>query len=237
MVLVGVNYRLGALGWLSLGCEAAPGNLGLWDQRLALLWVRDNISLFGGDPGQVALLGESAGAMAALLHLVAPPSAGLFHRVIALSGTPTNPLLHLSRQPAVYARALAHRLGCAKDAQDESVVEFLQRVKLSEVMSQALMFKDWDCGSPLPWVPYVDAGLEEPFLPLPFREAVAAGKVAQVPVIMGCCRDEGLILSAPFHKNRRQLELLAREWEVWAPLLFFGREREVVGERDLEVAR
>ena len=235
--MVGVNYRLGLLGWLSLGCEAAPGNLGLWDQRLALLWVKDNISLFGGDPGRVTLLGESAGSMAAMLHLVAPPSAGLFHRVIALSGTPTNPLLHLSRQPAVYARALAHRLGCAKDAEDKTVVQFLQRAKLSKMMSHSLMFKDWDCGSPLPWVPYTDSGLEEPLLPLGFQEAVAAGKIAQVPIIMGCCRDEGLILSAPFHKNRSQLELLAREWEVWAPLLFFGRERELVGEKDRQLAR
>ena len=60
VVLVGVNYRLGPLGWLSLGCEEAPGNLGLWDQRLALLWVREHISAFGGDPSNVTLLGESA---------------------------------------------------------------------------------------------------------------------------------------------------------------------------------
>ena len=70
-VLVGVNYRLGPLGWLSLGCDESPGNLGLWDQQMALTWVQDNIATFGGDPERVTLLGESAGAMSAMLHMVA----------------------------------------------------------------------------------------------------------------------------------------------------------------------
>ena len=102
-VLVGVNYRLGPLGWLSLGCKEAPGNLGLWDQQLALRWVQDHISAFGGDPSSVTLMGESAGAMCAMLHMAAPSRANLFHQVVALSGTPSNPLLRKSRKPAAYA--------------------------------------------------------------------------------------------------------------------------------------
>ena len=73
---MGVNYRLGVLGFLSMETDSCPGNLGLWDQVMALTWVRDNIAQFGGDPGNVCLLGESAGAMSAMLHLVAPPSQG-----------------------------------------------------------------------------------------------------------------------------------------------------------------
>ena len=218
VVLVGVNYRLGPLGWLSLGCEEAPGNLGLWDQRLALLWVREHISAFGGDPSNVTLMGESAGAMAAMLHLAAPPSAGLFHRVVALSGTPSNPLLSQSRKPAVYAKALAARLGCDENADNQTILKFLQGVKATKILSNALMFMDWDFGNPLPWVPVDDSDLDEPFLPMDFHKAVKAGKVARVPVIMGCCRDEGLILSGPFHRDQKRLELLTR-WARCKPLV------------------
>ena len=198
-------------------------------------------------------MGESAGAMAAMLHLVAPPSAGLFHRVVALSGAPSNPLLSQSRKPAVYAKALATRLGCNENADNQTILQFLQGVKATKILSNALMFLDWDFGNPLPWVPVDDSDLNEPFLPLDFRKAVKAGKVARVPVMMGCCRDEGLILSGPFHRDQKRLELLTRwarwmqltscylspirEWECWAPLLFLGRERGEVSQEENQLAR
>jgi para-nitrobenzyl esterase len=82
VVVVSVNYRLGALGWLT-GAPGVPANLGLQDQVLALEWVRDNIARFGGDPGSVTVFGESAGA-GSVLHLMALGS-GLFHRAVAQS--------------------------------------------------------------------------------------------------------------------------------------------------------
>ncbi|MGW4771097.1 carboxylesterase/lipase family protein [Nocardia sp. NPDC004278] len=87
VVVVTVNYRLGALGFLdlsSLSSEFTP-NLGLHDQLAALEWVRDNIAAFGGDPGNVTLFGESSGAGCVTALLTSPPAVGLFHRAIAQS--------------------------------------------------------------------------------------------------------------------------------------------------------
>lgn len=78
VVVVTFNYRVGALGFLA-GVDGLAGNYGLRDQQLALQWVADNVQAFGGDPAQVMLFGESAGAMSVGLHLLSIPSSeGLF---------------------------------------------------------------------------------------------------------------------------------------------------------------
>ncbi|MEN8161810.1 MAG: carboxylesterase family protein, partial [Myxococcota bacterium] len=93
VVVVTINYRLGALGWLRHaalreGADAldASGNLGTLDQIQALRWVQNNVAAFGGDPGNVTIFGESAGGQNVLVLLTAPAAADLFHRAIAQSG-------------------------------------------------------------------------------------------------------------------------------------------------------
>ena len=80
-----IDFRLGPLGFFTLG-SSAPGNQGMLDQVLALKWIQNHISAFGGNPRNVTIMGESAGAMSAMLHLISPLSQGLFHKIIALSG-------------------------------------------------------------------------------------------------------------------------------------------------------
>lgn len=89
IVVVTVNYRLGALGFLSLtGCpDQGDGNFGLLDQIAALHWVHEHIAGFGGDPDQVTLAGQSAGALSTLAMMSTSDTTGLFHRVI-LHSTP-----------------------------------------------------------------------------------------------------------------------------------------------------
>ncbi len=82
-----IQYRIGALGYLTTEDAAAPGNYGLKDQQLALKWVHDNIAAFGGDPDKVTIVGHSFGASSAHGHLFSPGSRGLFRGVMSLSGT------------------------------------------------------------------------------------------------------------------------------------------------------
>ena len=83
-VYVTINYRLGAFGFANL--DAGRANFGLSDQRSAMRWVKQHIGAFGGDQTRVLIFGESAGAMSIGLHLLSPPSAGLFDAALMESG-------------------------------------------------------------------------------------------------------------------------------------------------------
>ncbi|XP_041468333.1 cholinesterase 1-like [Lytechinus variegatus] len=86
VIVVTFNYRLGMLGFLNTGDGEIPANLGMFDQREALIWVQENIAAFGGDPLRVTIFGESAGGASVNQHLVSPLSAGLFNGAILQSG-------------------------------------------------------------------------------------------------------------------------------------------------------
>lgn len=118
IVVVTINYRLGALGFLAHPALAAPGqdpgNYGLADQQAALRWVHDNIAAFGGDPDRVTIAGESAGAMSVCDHLVAPESTGLFRAAIMQSG-PCQAQTDLTNAERI-SRDYAAKAGCPKPA-------------------------------------------------------------------------------------------------------------------------
>ena len=87
VILVTINYRLHALGFLSFGNDVVSGNMGLRDQHLALQWVRYNIREFGGDPDRITIFGESAGAMSVQAQVLSPLNSGLLAGAIAQSGS------------------------------------------------------------------------------------------------------------------------------------------------------
>jgi carboxylesterase type B len=130
VVVVSLNYRVGALGFLA-GIAGLNGNYGLMDQQLAMHWVQDNVAAFGGDPQQVTLFGESAGAMSVGLHLLSiPSSAGLFRAGIQQSnplGLPYKSLTQAAASGAVFAKDV----GCAT-----SDLACLQAVPVDTVLTQ-----------------------------------------------------------------------------------------------------
>nr|ACX50608.1 neuroligin 1 [Danio rerio] len=143
VIVITVNYRLGVLGFLSTGDQAAKGNYGLLDLIQALRWTSENIAFFGGDPLRITVFGSGAGASCVNLLTLSHYSEGnrwsnstkgLFQRAIAQSGTALSSWA-VSFQPAKYARMLAKKVGCnLKDTVE--MVECLQKKHYKELVEQ-----------------------------------------------------------------------------------------------------
>ncbi len=186
VAVVAVNYRLGALGFLAHQALGAPGdghwaNWGLLDQLAALRWVRDHIGAFGGDPGNVALFGESAGGMAISALLAAPAARGLFRRAIIQSGPP---YAHSAPRAAEAAEAVVRELGMARVVRERLLG--IPAAELVRAVSAVQGNRARPGELPLPLLPVVDGNVlsDEP------RRAVARGAAAGVELIVGTNRDE-----------------------------------------------
>ncbi|KAL3880519.1 hypothetical protein ACJMK2_032753 [Sinanodonta woodiana] len=136
VVVVTMNYRLGALGFLSTDDHIAPGNYGLHDQLLALRWVQSNIAQFGGDHNRVTIFGQSAGGGSVSLHMFSPKATGLFRGIIAQSGCALSPWA-IYRPPhtiGTYTNKLATRLGCRTTSSAE-ILTCLRNKSTEEIIS------------------------------------------------------------------------------------------------------
>ncbi|XP_023419906.2 neuroligin-1 isoform X5 [Cavia porcellus] len=134
VIVITVNYRLGVLGFLSTGDQAAKGNYGLLDLIQALRWTSENIGFFGGDPLRITVFGSGAGGSCVNLLTLSHYSEGLFQRAIAQSGTALSSWA-VSFQPAKYARMLATKVGC-NISDTVELVECLQKKPYKELVDQ-----------------------------------------------------------------------------------------------------
>ncbi|NXO96454.1 CEL lipase, partial [Certhia brachydactyla] len=114
VIVVTINYRLGPLGFLSTGDKNLPGNYGLKDQHMAIAWVKRNIRAFGGDPDNITIFGESAGAASVSLQTLSPKNKGLFKRAISQSGVGVYSWA-IQRDPLLWAKKLGEKVGCPTD--------------------------------------------------------------------------------------------------------------------------
>uniref|UniRef100_A0A8C8JPB7 Carboxylesterase type B domain-containing protein n=1 Tax=Oncorhynchus tshawytscha TaxID=74940 RepID=A0A8C8JPB7_ONCTS len=134
VIVITLNYRVGVLGFLSTGDQAAKGNYGLLDQIQALRWISKNIGYFGGDPGRITVFGSGIGASCVSLLTLSHHSEGLFHRAIIQSGSALSSWA-VNYQPVKYTRMLAERVGCnVLDTLD--MVSCLQKKSARELVEQ-----------------------------------------------------------------------------------------------------
>ncbi|XP_078117820.1 neuroligin-4, X-linked-like isoform X1 [Sander vitreus] len=136
VIVITLNYRLGVLGFLSTGDQAAKGNYGLLDQIQALRWVKENIAAFGGDPSRVTVFGSGAGASCVSLLTLSHYSEDLFHRAIIQSGSALASWA-VNYQPSKYARQLGERVGCGIDDSTQ-LVACLQGRSYRELVEQSI---------------------------------------------------------------------------------------------------
>ncbi|HZY75447.1 MAG TPA: carboxylesterase/lipase family protein [Jatrophihabitantaceae bacterium] len=196
VVLVTVNYRLGADGFLWLG--AGTANLGLLDQVAALEWVRDNIASFGGDPSNVTVFGESAGAMSVCTLLAMPAASGLFRRAIAQSGAARCVLS--ADTAARIGRSLCELLGVEPSREAVAAVP-TSRLLSAQVQlaldvagsSDPLRWGEDAARNIMPFEPVVDGHV----LPVAPEQALADGASADVDLMIGTNADEGNLFFVP----------------------------------------
>lgn len=178
LLVVTVNYRLGALGYLTLpqlDQEGASGNYGLLDQIQALRWVKDNIARFGGDPAKVMIAGQSAGASGVCGLLASPQAAGLFSRaVIQSSSCAVNARADAQQRNAAFVTALGCDAGTAA-----AVVSCLRQKSPADIINAQQRAGTWGR--------VIEAGV----LPVAPQEAFRTGAFNRVPVLLGAVANEG----------------------------------------------
>ncbi|PIL25455.1 hypothetical protein GSI_13345 [Ganoderma sinense ZZ0214-1] len=226
IIYTAVNYRLHAFGFLGGQevKEAGIGNIGLHDQREGLRWIKKYIGAFGGDPNKVTIWGPSAGGLSVGSHLVANDgdNEGLFRGAVLSCGTllPTGDISDQQR----FFDGIAADTGCATATDKLACLRIVPAENLTASAASIPNILDYPGLSASQWFPHADGS----FLKEPVREAVLAGRIADVPFIAGGSLDEGTIFAtgawnittdAEFLEYMRDLYFPGSSSEEVAPLL------------------
>lgn len=219
VLLVTLNYRLEALGFLCLDTPGVPGNASLKDQVAALRWVRENIEKFGGDPDNVTLFGQSAGAAAVTYHMLSDMSKGLFHKAIAQSGM-CNQDWAIDVDPVDRAFRIGKELGIDTDDKDK-LLQNLRSVKVMDLARITLPTRTFDerhRGLPIFLAPVIEKtnNIEHFITEDPVDLLTQKRVVNNVPLVIGCTSGEGIfpaldIMKKADYFNKHPSYLLPKE--------------------------
>uniref|UniRef100_A0A8C8IH44 Carboxylic ester hydrolase n=1 Tax=Oncorhynchus tshawytscha TaxID=74940 RepID=A0A8C8IH44_ONCTS len=224
VVVVSMNYRVGAFGFLALpGSSDAPGNVGLLDQRMALQWIQNNIHIFGGNPKQVTIFGESAGAVSVGIHLLSPDSRPTFTRAILQSGVPNCPWATVTPAEAQRRAAMLGKLvGCPSGGNDTELVDCLRNKPPQDLIDQEWQVMPWSAIFRLSFVPVID-GVVLPDNP---EAMLSSGNIKDTQILLGVNQDEVYLYL--FHHRASNLA-----WPGWMGVIH-GYEIEFVFGMPLE---
>ncbi|XP_032679111.1 esterase E4-like isoform X2 [Odontomachus brunneus] len=214
VVLVTLNYRVGAFGFLNLGNDVAGGNQGLKDAIMALRWVHDNISNFGGDPENITLFGESAGAAIAHYLTMSPLADGLYHKMIIQSGSMLCPWA-LAVPEWQKALQLVEKLG-KRTTDLKEAGEFLKTADANKIIdaSQTLLSSHENRLFVVAFAPDVDLKSPNPY----FSEdpIVVARRGIKVPLLLGYTNSEGIFFTRSL--SDRAIQIVNSNFENTVPI-------------------
>lgn len=195
VIVASMQYRIGAFGFLYLapllpGLEdEVPGNVALWDQALAIRWLKDNAKAFGGNPDLITLFGESAGGSAVNLHLLSPVTRGLATRGIIQSGTLNAPWSHISAERAIeIGLALIDDCNCNSTMLKDSPSVVLSCMR--SVDAKTISVQQWNSYSGIlgfPSAPTVDGE----FMPADPMTMLEEADLTGIDILVGSNKDEG----------------------------------------------
>ena len=208
IIVVTVNYRLHAFGFVSLPSMGISGNSGFKDQQLALEWVYENISHFNGDPENICLFGESAGGSSVYLHTVNSKSRKFIKSAICQSGTIIDPWL-FSKNGLDSTRKLGKLLG-AKSESDKDIYDALMSAKPNAFWTNMLKIKNPDDvrrGLPFVFKAVVEEESDDAFITKPPLELIKsqAGQV-KIPMMFGFTSGDGMTMTNFFRKNLKAFD-------------------------------
>jgi para-nitrobenzyl esterase len=213
-VVITINHRLNVFGHLYLaeiaGEEyAASGIVGSLDMILALEWVRDNAERFGGDPGRVTIFGESGGGCKVCTMLAMPAAKGLFHRAVIQSGSMGTWAADPKPSTEMAERILAHLHIKAGE------IDRLKQISAEQLLNAWIAItpqrSSLGMGDPQTFSTQIAPVVDGRYLPAHPFDPVAPPTAVDVPLIVGCNRDENATFVAADPKRRRLTERELRE--------------------------
>ncbi|XP_055837765.1 carboxylic ester hydrolase isoform X2 [Episyrphus balteatus] len=208
VVVVTLNYRLGVFGFLSLPEADIPGNAGLKDQRLALQWIKENISRFGGDPNNVTMFGESVGGACVHLHFLSENSEKLFHKAIVQSGTANMPW---AMKKNLYEKSmlLAKMLGFDSNDQKENAKFWRNHQRMDDFRRHMLAVitpEERRRALPMPFGPVVEKDNPDALVTKDPLESMQTINSIDIPLMMGYTSAEGLLMLSNAVRNLEKFD-------------------------------